>query len=244
MDAAMDAARAADGSFGTRPFESNESRWQAHLNKLPTWQPTSDILTIVAPHPDDETLGAGGLIYTCAERGHEIRVILVTDGERGHAESPDLIGTRAMELRNAMSRLAPDGARISYLHLPDGEVAERERHLTERLIDLVSPRSTLVAPYERDGHPDYDATSRACRAAAKALGIRCVRYPIWAWDRLEPEELTTEAMARVPLSDEAREAKQRAIQCYVSQTEPGPGGAVVPPHVLEHFQRPYEVFVV
>jgi LmbE family N-acetylglucosaminyl deacetylase len=239
----MDPTRAADGSSDKTSF-GRESRWRSHLNSLPTWQPTSDILTIVAPHPDDETLGAGGLIYTCAELGHEIRVILVTDGEQPRPEAPDLIGTRAMELRNAMSRLAPDGARISYLHLPDGGVAERERHLTQRLIELVSPRSTLVAPLEREGHADHNATSRACRAAAKALGIRCVRYPIWAWQRLEPEELATEIIATVPLSEAAREAKRRAIQCYASLTEPRLSGTVAPPHMLEHLQRSHEVFVL
>jgi LmbE family N-acetylglucosaminyl deacetylase len=183
----MEARRADKGSLDTPSLDTqtpgtSESRWRAHLTNLPTWQPHSDILTIVAPQPDDETLGAGGLIYTCAELGHEIRVILVTDGEKARPDMPNLTCTRSKELRDAMSRLAPDGARISYLHLPDGGVAANELYLTHRLIELVSPRSTLVAPYERDGDADHDATSRACQAAAEALGIRCVRYPIWAWD--------------------------------------------------------------
>jgi LmbE family N-acetylglucosaminyl deacetylase len=221
-----------------------ELTWREHLKSLPSWLPHSEVLTIVAPHPDDETLGAGGLISACAELGMDITLILVTDGEKARPEIERLASVRSTELRKAMMRIAPDGARIIPLHIPEGGVAQAEAQLTERLVELVSPRSTLIAPFEQDGQTDYEATARACMAAAKRLGILCARYPIWAWDRLGPEQMPMESMRKVALTPEALNAKRSALACYASQIENRPGGPVVPAHVLEHFDRPYEAFLL
>ena len=43
-------------------------------------------LLVIAPHPDDETLGAGGLIQRVLERGGTVRVVLVTAGD-GYVEA-------------------------------------------------------------------------------------------------------------------------------------------------------------
>src|SRR3989441_4749496 len=41
---------------------------------------------VFAPHPDDETIGAGGLIFHLARRGVPVRVVFVTNGD-GYAEA-------------------------------------------------------------------------------------------------------------------------------------------------------------
>jgi len=233
-----------DIDFDTNEPGTSEDLWLESLERVPPWLPRTTALTVVSPHPDDETLGAGGLIYTCAELGYDITVVLVTDGEKARPEMTDLAARRHDELRTAMTWLAPDGARVVRLLLPDGGVAAREKYLIRRLLQTVSPQSTLVAPYERDGHADHNATSRACQVAARKLGVPCVRYPVWAWHRMRPADFGSPLMGRLPLSAAALAAKQQAIACYQSQTEPRPGGAVVPPHVLAHFRRPYEVFLL
>ncbi len=230
--------------FDTAKPGTDEALWATALARLPAWMPQGRTLVVAAPHPDDETLGAGGLIHICAELGYEITIVLVTDGENARPELHDLARRRTGELRSALERLAPDGARVVRLRLTDGRVAASESHLVEMLLRVVSRDSTLVAPYERDGHTDHDATARACRAAAKRLGIPCVQYPIWAWHRLQPADFDALPMGRVSLSAEAMEAKQRAIACYSSQLEPRAGGAIVPRHVLSYFQRPYEVYLL
>jgi LmbE family N-acetylglucosaminyl deacetylase len=233
-----------DQSFETAEPGTSETTWLPALEHAPEWMPQSKSLTVVSPHPDDETLGAGGLIYTCAELGYDITIILVTDGENARPEIDNLAKRRCDELLGAMKRLAPDGSRVVHLHLPDGEVASFQGLLVQRLLRAVPLDSTLVAPFERDGHTDHAATSAACREVARQLDIPCVQYPIWAWHRLQPPDLETGRVRRVPLSSAARQAKADAIECYGSQTEPRPGGAVVPPHVLTYFQRPFEVFLV
>jgi LmbE family N-acetylglucosaminyl deacetylase len=234
-----------DGAFSTDSAGTDESAWRTSLADVPRWMPPqSRRLTVVSPHPDDETLGAGGLIYTCADLGYEITIVLVTDGEAARSDVENLADRRVGELRSALMRLAPDGARVARLGFPDGKVAAYEWQLVDRLLLTVPSDAVLVAPYEQDGHTDHAATSRACQEAARRLGIQCVRYPIWAWHRLQPADFGSRAMGRFELSHAARDAKHEAIDCYRSQIEPSPGGAVVPPHVRTYFERPYEVFLL
>jgi hypothetical protein len=46
------------------------------------------------------------------------------------------------------------------------------------------------------------------------------------------------------LSFEARRAKARAVQCFVSQLQPPQANPIVPRHVLPYFERPYETFLL
>jgi LmbE family N-acetylglucosaminyl deacetylase len=237
----------ASTSFNETPFTTDraggsDAEWRESLSAASNWMPQSRTLAVVAPHPDDETLGAGGLIYTCAELGYEITIILVTDGEAACPEQPRLAERRLDELRGALMRIAPDGAHVARLCFPDGHVASYEQDLARRLLSVVPLDCTLVAPYEQDGHTDHAAVSRACRTAARELHVPCVQYPIWAWHRLAPGSLDAKTMGRVLLTDDAQEAKRQAIRCHRSQLESRPGGAVVPAHVLPYFERPYEVF--
>lgn len=91
-------------------------------------------LMVVAPHPDDETIGAGGLIQQVLARGGSVRVVLVTAGDGyveavAHAtgqlrppaaEFVDYGRRRLGEIRAAMRTLGDDGPRLQFLGFPDG----------------------------------------------------------------------------------------------------------------------------
>jgi LmbE family N-acetylglucosaminyl deacetylase len=92
-------------------------------------------LLVVAPHPDDETIGAGGLIQRVREHGGTVRVVLVTAGD-GFVEAvvhetgsphprPSAFVSygehRLREARAAVRVLAPD-ARLELLGFPDGDL--------------------------------------------------------------------------------------------------------------------------
>ena len=61
---------------------------------------------VIAPHPDDEVLGVGGLLTLLARTGTAVHIVAVTDGEASHPESPTLT-PRALAAR----RIAESAAR-------------------------------------------------------------------------------------------------------------------------------------
>lgn len=56
-----------------------KSDWNRLLADRPAWSPEDGPLLVVAPHPDDEVLGAGGLIRAWAARGARVSVLSVSD---------------------------------------------------------------------------------------------------------------------------------------------------------------------
>ncbi len=220
-----------------------ESFW-ASL-EAPVWSPPALPLVVVAPHPDDETLGAGGLIYTWATLHNlPVTIVSVTDGEAARPEVPELAALRRRELAAACQDLAPEGIQIVHLGLPDGRVSEHREYLVAAIDQIITEETAIVAPFEFDGHPDHNATSDAARTVAQRRGLLLAQYPIWAWYQMTPVIFNERRLGSFMLSPSARKAKQSAIHRFESQLSDRPGGAIIPAHVLGYFARPYEIFVL
>lgn len=190
-------------------------------------------VVVVAPHPDDEVLGVGGLM---ASVGCPIEIIAITDGEGSHPGRPGLATLRTQERTRALQRLGVD-ARVTRLRVPDGGVAACAR-LADELAPHVADASLVLAPWPRDGHPDHDATGNVARLACDgALAF----YPVWAWHWARPADLPWSRARRLALSPSAHAAKLAAIDAYRSQLDEYDGHTVLPPYVLARFQRPFEV---
>jgi LmbE family N-acetylglucosaminyl deacetylase len=217
-----------------------------------TWGPIRRAV-VLAPHPDDEVLGVGGTMRQLARAGAELAIVAITDGEASHPRSPTTPPTqlairRAEERRRAL-RLLGVMADVVRLGVPDGGVA-RASDLAQRLIPLVCSADWCLAPWERDGHPDHDAAGIAAVRACAATGVRIVRYPIWAWHWATPDgdELPWRGARRVELAADDLAAKHAAIAAYRSQLAPlsraAGDEAILPGHVVSHFQRPFELVFV
>jgi LmbE family N-acetylglucosaminyl deacetylase len=199
-------------------------------------------LVVVAPHPDDEVLGAGGLIHDWAASGLRVTIVSVTDGEAAF-DRPGLDLVRREELQQALRRLSSVHVTVKRLGIPDGRVQDHVNRLRNAVEAHADASGTLIAPYERDGHPDHEAVGRTSVELAAAAGIPIVRYPIWAWHRTQPNSLAELPWKRFQLSLDAQRAKSRAIQCFASQLRPEHGPPIVPPNVLAYFSRPFEAFI-
>ena len=227
-------------------------RWRAAFSQHPaaTMDPLIGRLLVVAAHPDDETLGAGGFLRAVHAAGGRVRLVVATDGEAafpaaGPADRAALARTRREELDRALDALGLDGIPVHRLGLPDSGLAGVEHELVEALRPLAADADTCLAPWPLDPHPDHAAAGRAALAAAPA-GAHRFGYPIWTWPWGDPDD------PRLPWADafvhrhdpETRQAKQRAVQCHVSQLQaPAGGGApILPPAVLAHFDTGSETF--
>jgi len=234
-----------------------EARWQqwGRLGTLPRVL-AADLgpdLLVVAPHPDDEVLGAGGLL---ALAGGE--VVAVTDGEASHPQSDavdraDLVAARRAETAAALGLLGRGATAVHRLAHPDGAV--EEDRLADELTALLSrPASvgargwTCVATWRGDGHPDHEAVGRAAARACGRTGARLVEYPVWMWHWAAPgdDRVPWDRAVGLPLPRVVRDRKRAATAAFVSQVQPlGPDpadAAILPPHVLDRFDRDQEVF--
>ncbi len=218
-----------------------EEVWRAHglPDVLPPFDTDALLLAarvvVIAPHPDDEVLGVGGLLSWLADHGMPVLVVSVTDGERSHpGREAELRATRAHERATALSVLQLT-AEIIRLQLPDSAVDAQV--LRARLRDVVRSDDVLLVPWERDGHPDHDA----CAWAARELGAARWSYLVWGWHWATPEQLPVDRARQVALLPEHRDRKRAAAAAYVSQIE-GPD-PILPRHVLDRLLRSAEVLL-
>lgn len=249
-----------DGRAPGTPVET----WEAdpRLLALPSLEGTVDPsavsrLVVLAAHPDDETLGAGGLIADAAARGVPVTVVVVTDGAASHPGSTtsaeDLVATRAEEARVAVHLLGPDVELVQW-SIADGAVREARAEITERLRPLLpGPGGLLVAPWRGDGHRDHRVLGEIAAelvAEADQAATTLLEYPIWLWHWGSPDhpDVPWSALRLSSLDAVADAAKRSALAAYVSQRRPLSGAPedapVLHPVFERHFARGREVFVV
>ena len=197
-------------------------------------------LLVVAPHADDETAGAGGLMARVKDAGGKVYVMVMSTGDLLHFDDTGKKTkkkTRREELAGAMEALGVDGWEIVYedtrLHLrletlPRRELADqierRARFSTEKT------RATMIvlpAPsYNQDHEAVYKAGIAACRphlASLKAFQsvvlIADAPQLSWTGSSLFKPNLY------VDISGKFLEQKLRAFACHKSQVRPEPSQA-------------------
>ena len=203
-------------------------------------------LLVVMAHPDDESMGCGGVILRHTRAGVNAHLICATYGEAGWTGKPpgakraDLAEIRAGELEKAAHALG-----LSHVELwdyPDGSVAvSDQQEITHRIweqISKVRPRAVVGwGPDGGYGHPDHIAMGACTDAAVGAMaeGDRPALYHI-AIDHQAAEFYReaarlgrgSSALALVPqeqvdvvfdLDHDEVMMKLRAIDCHQSQVE-------------------------
>ena len=224
---------------------TEDSVWRAELELGSVLAiPDKHSLLIVSPHPDDEVLGAGGLIYSATRAGVRVIVLSVTDGEAAYPDWSGLDRVRQREVKDALRILAPKNIAINHLQIPDGCIGENGLMLFDAIDRMVSRNTLLVAPFERDGHPDHEAAGDICVRVAQLRSVPLWRYPVWTWHHSVPHDLAGHVWGRLPLDATAIDAKAQALRCFRSQMRPVGRQPIVPAHVLPYFERPYEAFLV
>ncbi|NNG18079.1 PIG-L family deacetylase [Naumannella sp. ID2617S] len=184
----------------------------------------------VAPHPDDEVLGIGGLLHRLRRGGVSVTVLAVTDGTGAGVLADgqrDLAAVRRHESFLACAELGL--AEPIPLGLVDTAVADEESRLVEELERFLTEGDICLASWRGDGHADHEASGRAAAAACARTGARLVEYPVWMWHWARPDDprVPVSRARRVNLSPALQERKRRAVQHFASQLTVPPGGSAV-----------------
>lgn len=173
---------------GARTKQLMGSRFDQIVNRAMVLAPEemTGRTLVVAPHPDDETLGCGGTIAALTAAGQQVAVVFLTDGGlSGPGDRHSTVEERKAEARLACDLLGVKPAHISFVGLPDGGLANHASEAGVRLaqiIDSFDPVRVFV-PHEHDGHPDHEAAYRIARKVTEGRSqpIELFEYAIWLW---------------------------------------------------------------
>jgi LmbE family N-acetylglucosaminyl deacetylase len=221
-------------------------------------------MMVVAPHPDDESLGCGGAIAHLVDLKIEVSVAFVSDGTKSHPNSRrypslDLRTLREAEARAALSTLGMDtgNGRITFFGLPDAAVPDLGSDdfdsAVDRAVAYCEKRApeTLLLPWRRDPHCDHRASRSIFLAASRQLSRppRILEYPIWAYESANPDDLPVwgEVIARRMDVAGVLSRKRAAIAAHRSQLtgliDDDPDGFRLTSTVLAHFDLPWEIYL-
>ncbi len=179
---------------------------------------------IIAPHPDDETLGAGALAYHAAGDQRLAGLVFVTDGSGSHpAGTTGLAAVRRREARSAAARLGASHTRLDWLGWQDGHPPAvgsiRFTRTAMRLAAIIRSRrvNALAVSDPGDRHCDHVAAFwLACEAHTRAQRrARLFTYPVWNSPLCTGTVLTTPAMPKG--------LRRRALSAHRSQLSPRMG---------------------
>lgn len=196
------------------------------------------VLLVIAPHPDDETLGCGGLIARQAAAGRRVHVLFVTDGEASHRGHPalrtdELARQRREEAVAALAALGVANPRsaATFLGAADGSLATLPAEDRAGMIEVfrnwlrADQPEAVCAPFFGGGSSEHDAVTAMVRTAlGGAPRPMLLEYPVWAWWnalRLGRQVRKPDANLRLELG-ELLGAKLRALRCHRSQIEAAP----------------------
>lgn len=172
------------------------------MSLIPWYHPTPLPLLVVAPHPDDEVIGSGGLLLSHAGVGGKSTVLYLTcSGQR-----------RLREASAARAHLAV--ANAVDLNLPEGQVqsTEQSREAVRELLKKIQPQ-TIALPSTDDPHPDH-RVAHTIFSEALSL-IDCSDTEILLYEGFVP---ICHANAWLDITPIAHK-KWEALACYESQQE-------------------------
>jgi LmbE family N-acetylglucosaminyl deacetylase len=223
--------------------------------------PVQSSLLVVAPHPDDETLGCGALLARLRTSGNRVKVVIATNGELAPGgRSRELGHRRYSEAVAACNRLGIDRDDLVFLGLEDGNLESRSEVLRDCLASLIADvgADLIFVTAATDRHPDHQVAARVVRDIADKYGISIWEYPIWTWKnwplmgpsatpwRDALKRTFSFRVVRVP-TGRYLDDKRAALSEYRSQLSAPYGGDAakgLPAELVEFMLRPYELFIV
>jgi len=183
-------------------------------------------ILVIAPHPDDEVLGCGGIIKKYSKK-NLVYVLVVTKGTPKLYSEEKIVNVRN-EAKESHKILGVKETFFFDFHAPDLDItsrAEISRSISKLFIDLQI--DDVYLPHRGDIHHDHGIVFHAGLVAARPVGKHIVK-------RIFTYETLSETEWAAPFSDDAfipnhfvditeqMQTKLIAMQCFKSQVRPFP----------------------
>ncbi|MDB5876423.1 MAG: glucosamine-6-phosphate deaminase-like protein [Ramlibacter sp.] len=170
-------------------------------------------VVVVAPHPDDESIGCGGTILLHTGRGDRVHIVFLSSGELGVKSMPPGDAGRAREREAQSAARSLDASGVDFLRYPDGKLSSHIEGAGAALARIVGRETPelIYLPHEHDAHPDHQSGLPIVRSALRACaGLKPTLLTYEIWTPLATHyhvEDVTRVMGR----------KIEAIRCHRSQ---------------------------
>jgi LmbE family N-acetylglucosaminyl deacetylase len=128
---------------------------------------------VIAPHPDDETLGCGGTLLRHVDEGDDVYWLIVTNVSEAHGHAPEKVKTRAAEIDTVAERFGFAGVvslDLAPTQLDTEPMSDLVGHVGDVMTDLAP--GTVYVPNRSDIHTDHAVVFDAVAACTKWF-----RYP-------------------------------------------------------------------
>ena len=195
---------------------------------------------VIAPHPDDEILGAGAMMARAMARGEKVAVVVLTDGSHSDPSvAPAALADRRRgECLAGLEAMVGAPVPVLFLAEPDGYLSSAtvviaaESAFGRFVADAAA--DTIVVTDPADGHPDHKAAfGLASRLIATGLANRLLVMPVGqridaTFDAGRFDEYPVDGLS---------DRKIAAIVCHRSQTGGGGGGFSLSPEVIASFAQ-------
>jgi LmbE family N-acetylglucosaminyl deacetylase len=209
---------------------------QSAVHKLPELAAPAagQRILVFSPHPDDETIGAGGYIAQSILKGADVRVVLVTNGDKDHNEA-----IRYSEFKKATGILGVPESNLVFLDFPDGKLASQNQTGLQTALRIQIDRyqpDIVIYPHPRDSNPDHAAVGRATAYVLASEPLTTTRYEYLVHYKLmyprpysskfephlyllPPTRLINvdKEWLKIPLSQQIEDLKQKALLSYSTQ---------------------------
>lgn len=165
--------------------------YRQRLNQVMAARSLTDLTRsalVLAPHPDDETLGCGGTIIRKIAAGADVQLVFMTDGSRSHAAlmpESKLRDLRQKEAMKAAQVLGVPFESVTFLEFGDGQLSQNKAQAIAAISKLLKRHrpAEVFMPYSLEPPPDHAVTYHAAIAALNQLSLSptIYTYPIWYW---------------------------------------------------------------
>jgi len=207
----------------------------------------SNLILVVAAHPDDEVLGCGGTIARHADAGDQVQVLVVAEGatsrqqQRDRNQASDELSALAQAAQKAAAILGAKG--VELLDLPDNRLDSLDRlDLIKQIEERIACHQPEVVYVHHSGDVNIDhrrlheAVVTACRPTPGQPVRRLLSFEVASSTEWQPPGSAPPFQPNwfVDISSQWPR-KREALEAYASEMRPWPHARSI--EALEHLAR-------